>query len=128
MVEALKRYDSFINVSADWSHTLAVCRGTWIEREVRGRWQRTPEVARVYLPAHSLGAGLVAHELTHAAVMWARRVRLSGRAIIGDGERGRRCSPNGRPLPPLVENNANERFADVMGHLNYQFWRAWWKR
>lgn len=66
---------------------------------VAGR--RTGELGIVLFHLGSMGAGIVSHEMTHAALMWRRR----------------RC-----------KRATDERVCWVQGNLVMQFWRQFWKR
>ena len=80
-----------------------------------GRWRRSPKLGIILLVETRLGVGYVAHELTHAAIGWARRVGLRSHAVW----QSRRGSYEGR---------ANERFCRVVENLNREFWDRWYAR
>jgi hypothetical protein len=113
MRRALRRQDRWLGTRRDWSRSEAVCTSFETQIQLRGRWTRTPRLGVLFFHRRSLGAGLVAHEMTHAAVVWARRVGVSGRRVWhqrGDWEGG-----------------ANERFADAVGNLCAHFWVAFYR-
>lgn len=59
------------------------------------------------------GVGVVAHEMTHAALAFARREGFAMDAAIGDSTSTRACANE-------------ERFCNVIGNLCAQFWREWY--
>ena len=101
---------------ATWSSAAeGLCRSETILRYRHGHWRQTPKLGIILLTESPLGAGYIAHELTHAAIGWARRVGLKPAAIW----QSRRGSFEGR---------ANERFCRAVEHLNRQFWNRWYGR
>lgn len=110
MLRALRRNDDFVGRRGDWSGSLAVCRSFETLKLEGRRWRATPRIGVIFFMRRHLGAGLVSHEMAHAAVQWARDVGLSGRSVwAGSGN---------------MEDAPNERFARVVGELNRQFWCA----
>jgi len=113
MRAALRRKDRRLGRSGTgWDRTAGCCVAFTRQRMAGRRWISLPQLGIVYLCRPRLGAGAVAHELAHAAVNWARRRGISGRAVWG-GVRND------------LESAANERFAAAVGELNRQFWNAW---
>ena len=80
-----------------------------------GRWKRTPLIGQIALRLDRVGAGYIAHELTHAAIGWVRRIKMAPQAIFGGSRRSK-------------ETRANERFCAVIHDLNVQFWNKFYAR
>lgn len=75
-----------------------------------GRWKRHHNIGHILFYTGGFGAGVVAHEITHATVYWAaRHTRLNLARLRSD-------------------QNTDERFADVLGSMVAQFWSAYWRR
>lgn len=111
MRAAMRRWDRRDGVRDEWSDTIAVSRSC----NSGMPYDRYPLTAVVAFPAHDISQGVVIHELTHAAIQWARRVRITGRAVWT-------CQNN------MGEPSANERFAWMIGWLVAQFWAKRWRR
>ena len=106
--------------------TVGICQTTRLYQCVQGRWRFIPNpIATIFLAQSRLGAGYVAHELTHAAITWARRRRLSGTAIIGTEGAWRTISRS--RSRSLSEGSSHELFCDVQGWLTTQFWRKYYR-
>jgi len=114
MLRALARNDHKLGVRVDWSATDAVCRSFQFQRFRGRRWRSLPILGVLFFNRQVLGAGIVAHEMAHAAVQWARRVGLSGHRVW-----------NRRGTTEWVEN---ERFAFAVGNLCAQFWTEYYRR
>lgn len=69
-------------------------------RNASGRLVRTPELGTIFFNLHDMSPEVVAHELAHAAIGWAKRKRVNP------------CSKHGE-----------ERFACVQQRLNREFYR-----
>jgi hypothetical protein len=68
-----------------------ICSTYSTQRRQGGRWRTTPEMGEIVFALRWLGAGVIAHECTHAALHWAERrghdVKDRGRGrFIGGGE------------------------------------------
>lgn len=122
-VEHLQAFLRGVNRRQGFSETFgqasAGCVRTWKRLIVsrRGRTRLHPEVGLILLCRERLGAGYVAHELGHAAIGWARRVRLRPAHVFGSGVGTHR-----------YETRSNERFCEAMEHLHRQFWNKWYGR
>lgn len=88
-------------------HGKAMC-STWTRHRVRrGRRSRiTDEMGEIVIPRAWLGAGVIAHEATHAALGWARRIGLQG-VLDAAGRPGRVSDPE-------------ERFCRALGEISRQ--------
>jgi len=80
----------------------AIAQGWWMETNGR----RDNCIGQVLFHAKFLGAGVTAHEMTHAALY----------AVAGRTKKGYE----------LTEAQ-DEVLADVVGQMVGQFWRAWWR-
>lgn len=99
-----------------WARTAqGMCRSETTLVRRNGRWRRSPKLGRILLVETRLGAGYVAHELTHAAIGWARRVGLRPHAIWQSRQ-------------AAFEGRANERFCRAVETLNREFWNRWYAR
>ena len=83
-------------------------------RDTRGGctfWTPQPgkRVGCIVLPLDYIGAGIVSHELTHAALYWISR-RTALRAIAYEDR-----------------HRLDERLANTQGWLVTQFWRHWYR-
>lgn len=78
-----------------------------------GAETRLDEMGQILLHQAAVGAGVVAHECTHAALAWARRVGLSIAPSL-DG--------------PQDAPEADERLCWVLGWLVSQFWTEYFRR
>lgn len=87
----------------------AVCR-SWYTLKVRGR--RSGSLGQVLFHARRVGAGIVSHEMTHAACAWLGRQR--GKHLGGDVDH--------------VDRRLEERFCHVQGYLVNQFWNEFYQR
>lgn len=83
---------------------------TWWSRfkwmKTRAQWTKHPNCGQILLCADHIGAGLISHEMTHAATFflaWTVGVRS------------------------LMRHATNERLCLVQGRLVQQFWDKWWK-
>lgn len=114
MQRAIRQSDRWLGITSEWAQAEAVCRSFKHQRFVRGRWRTGPPCGVLFLHRGRLGAGIVAHEIAHAAVQYARRVRLSGRRVWR--------SVGGDEAQP------NERFARITGDLNAQFWQHYYQQ
>lgn len=56
----------------------------------------------------AVGAGVVSHECTHAALYW--------------------CENNLRKFDPMKNNRHDEKLAWMQGWLTQQFWQKWYKK
>jgi hypothetical protein len=69
------------------------------------------DIGQILCHQGRIGAGLISHEMTHAALFWAAREKLNPKRVVcGEGNRAE-----------------HERFCTVQGNLVRQFWLRWWK-
>lgn len=82
-------------------------RAVCCEAEVRDRKtkRRKPVVAAVLFERSRLGAGLIAHEMTHALAAWARRTGLDLSAMMQEG------------VGLIPQDAPEERAAEILGEL-----------
>lgn len=67
-----------------------------------------PNCGQVLFCKNTLGAGIVSHEMTHAALYWHHR--------------------NTKNFNPLENHKHDEALAWTQGHLVNQFWRRYYAR
>jgi len=94
--------------AGSFAHTLGFCLWYTKLRRRKDRLVRQRECGTVYLCSVAGGAGVVAHEMTHAAYAW-----LCGR-------KGWR--------PRWKDKALDEDIAWTVGWLVTQYWREYWKR
>jgi hypothetical protein len=80
----------------------ALTTGYETYRRHRGREVLTNDVGEILFHEGFLGAGVVSHEMTHAALFWLERVGLSAQ--------------------DLADPSVEERLCLVVGHLCRKFW------
>lgn len=80
-----------------------------------GRKTKLPDCGQILFSLPCVGAGLVSHEMTHAAIRWAERVRLGARRVF-----------NGAKSRAGVSDE-HERFCQAQGQLVSEFWTKFYR-
>jgi hypothetical protein len=117
-VTAIRRYLKYsdLNRRTLGRYGLAMCSTFDVLKGKRGRWRKQPIMGEILFPVRGLRAGVIAHECTHAALGWARRIGLNPvSAAVKQG----RC---------LVADANEERFCYALGELNRQIAIQIWER
>ena len=69
------------------------------------------DIGQIVFCEKACRVGIVSHEMTHATIFWAKRMRKPFKKIFNGGD----------------ENPEHEEFCWVQGNLVRQFWVGWWK-
>lgn len=89
---------------------LAICQ-SWITENFgpRGGMTLGRSIGEILFAVPYIGAGVVSHEMTHAAIRWGANKGIDGRKVMSEFGRD------------------EERICLAQGHMVRQFWNHWWK-
>ena len=72
----------------------ALC-SPYTKLDYRNGHQRTsPECGQINFYKKRIGSAVISHEFAHAALAWARRVKLNSENLLGDASDGARAHPD----------------------------------